>query len=261
MELDILGIVAITLAAFIPATIYLIWIRRAEIYQRESLKAVELNFLYGATVSIGLAIFLETIVIVFFFEPVTIFSKSIWTFDDDSVFELFFLAVIVAPFVEELTKVSGVFWSSARLTELENGFIYGAATGLGFAAVENVLYMANGYIEGIEIFVAVAIVRTVSSMLLHASASAVAGYGVALGRISRIVGKRVSWIPFYLIAVGIHGLFNMFAIAGEVYGGDGVLPSIAGFFLTLFLAVGTMLWVRKVIVRMDREPSFVLLRR
>jgi len=44
--------------------------------------------------------------------------------------QLFILAVIVAPVVEEPIKIVGVFFSYRRLTEVENGLVYGAAIGL-----------------------------------------------------------------------------------------------------------------------------------
>jgi RsiW-degrading membrane proteinase PrsW (M82 family) len=60
-------------------------------------------------------------------------------------------APIVAPIVEEIAKALGVlaiFWLlRAEFDSMRDGFIYGAAVGIGFNWAEAALYVAQGYAE------------------------------------------------------------------------------------------------------------------
>jgi RsiW-degrading membrane proteinase PrsW (M82 family) len=105
-----------------------------------------------------------------------------------------------------------------RLAELKNGLVYGAAVGLGFAAVENVLYGANAIAVGLDVFAGTAVLRALTSTLLHASASAIAGFGISRQIVMRAKGLKVSWLPYYGLAVLLHASFNFFAIIGQVSG-------------------------------------------
>ena len=51
-------------------------------------------------------------------------------------------AVIIAPFVEEFLKALGMMRAGVKeeVDEVEDGLVYGAACGLGFAATENLMY-------------------------------------------------------------------------------------------------------------------------
>jgi protease PrsW len=102
------------------------------------------------------------------------------------------------------------------LTEVENGMIYGAAIGLGFAAAENVLYFGDAILMGVEVFLITAILRTLTSTVLHASATAVSGYGIARHRLLRQQGRSAHWVQYVLMAIVIHGAFNFFAIVSVI---------------------------------------------
>jgi len=131
MAVDLLGIVAILLASSIPSLAYLIWVRRSETCRREPYSSVIRVFIIGATFSIGATFIIETLIIASFFSDGGIFDQYFWGLDSLSAeAQLFILAVIVAPVVEEPIKIVGVFFSYRRLTEVENGLVYGAAIGL-----------------------------------------------------------------------------------------------------------------------------------
>ena len=50
------------------------------------------------------------------------------------------LSVIIAPIIEELSKALGLRLIKNQIFELEDGLIYGAVAGFGFAATENLIY-------------------------------------------------------------------------------------------------------------------------
>jgi RsiW-degrading membrane proteinase PrsW (M82 family) len=129
--------------------------------------------------------------------------------------ENFIGAVIVAPLVEELAKGLGLVFVIAALAREEDGMVYGAAIGLGFAATENLLYELSALSFGIEAYILTALLRIISSTLLHATATGVTGFGVARA----VVAKKalITALPFYLVAVLMHATFNFLASLPSVW--------------------------------------------
>ena len=176
---------------------------------------------------------------------------TFWSYEPyDPTLEIVVLAVVIAPLVEEWTKGWGVMTVRNKLRAPEDGFIYGAAAGLGFAAMENVFYNSTALLGGFDVFMTTAVTRAIASTLLHASASAVLGYGIASKYLNGARGRRSSSLPYYLSAVVLHGLFNGFAVAGEVWDHEAI-PFI-GLVSASVLAVGTFLWMRRRLQVMDR---------
>ncbi len=252
MALSTLELAIIIIVAFVPAAIYLIWIRAAEIYQREPVRAIAGTFLYGLTIALGLAFVLEML-------AVTVLEAYSGGSIDATV-ESIILAVVLAPVIEEFTKMTGVVAASRRLTELENGLVYGAAVGLGFAAGENVLYYTTSLNEGVELFIITVLARTLTSTLLHTSATAISGFGISRSRMSRaLTGRGTSWLPYYLAAVLIHAAFNFLAILGtDILPDTGGDISLIGLLASLVLVLGTVRYIRWKIVSLDRaSPGYV----
>jgi len=196
--------------AFVPSLIYLTWIRNTERYLREPYSRLLTIFLWGAVVSILIAIIVES----FFLGLIDQNLQRIYqVFGENPNLSTLILALIVAPFVEEAAKSLGVFSSRKRMRDIEDGIIYGAAAGLGFAATENLLYESSAYFTaGATALIGTAVVRTFSSALLHATSSSVFGLGIARG-----FWQGRSVLPYYLGAVGLHSGFNFVASFGILY--------------------------------------------
>jgi len=208
MALTPFEIVVLVLVAFIPPFIYMVIVKNTERRRREPTRRVFFAFMRGATISVFLAILIEVLLIYLVFDLDILRASDL--LGSSPELQTLVLACIIAPITEELTKAFGMLPSTRRAAELEDGIIYGAAVGLGFAATENLFYESAAYIEGgLEIWIGITIVRTISSALLHASASSVAGYGLMF---RKLFGG--SWWPYYLIAVVLHGAFNLAASAG-----------------------------------------------
>ncbi|QLH74339.1 MAG: PrsW family intramembrane metalloprotease [Methanomassiliicoccales archaeon] len=218
MALSMLDIVLVLFAAVSPPILYALWIRNAETCDRETLPSVMRAFLLGAFFTLGLAIVIETVVLTVLYSDGGIFTRPFWSLDlKDPDMQLFIIACVVAPLVEEMTKGLGIFGMRARIRELEDGIVYGAAVGLGFAAFENILYEVDALSVGFSVFVGTAVARALTSTALHASASAILGLGLSRGLLGR-PGRFHSIIPYYLLAVLLHGVFNLLAITGEITG-------------------------------------------
>ncbi|UCE75096.1 MAG: PrsW family intramembrane metalloprotease [Methanomassiliicoccales archaeon] len=199
--------------AFLPSVAYIVWIRNTERYEREPWGTIFKTFIWGAIFGVILGVLFSLILIVLFdfAAPERVYNAIA---EDEGYYSLF-LACIIAPIAEEAAKGIGVFTAGSELDEVEDGLIYGASVGLGFAATENLLY---GYIalqESVALFIATAIVRSISSALLHASATSATGYGIAK---KKILGKGHFILPYLLLAVVMHGLFNLFASMGTLFG-------------------------------------------
>ncbi|OIR20863.1 MAG: hypothetical protein BEU01_03355 [Marine Group III euryarchaeote CG-Epi4] len=235
------GFIAFALAtvlSFGPAYLYLKSIRNAEETDREPWSALRTVFVWGAVSGVFYALILNSLggSIVF------LYSGS----DADLTFVL--TAIIVAPIVEEFVKPLVLFRNTSikgEIDEVEDGIVYGAACGLGFGATENILYgLSEGAVSsgllGVIIIVAL---RTVSSILLHLTASSFTGYGI-----SQYLVKGESFtvvVKYYLLAVLIHAAWNTAAVLGS--------PLILIF--SILLAIGGLEFSKRRIRELDLEGS------
>ena len=249
---DLVGLVLVLMVSIVPPILYLVWIRNAEVCRRESMGSVLLAFGLAAIGSLGAAYVIEAILVTTLYSPGSILSHGFWGIQpNDQNVQLLILAVLIAPVVEELTKSLAVLAMRPRLNEIEDGLVYGAAAGLGFAAVENVLYNATGLVQGTEVFLVIAISRALTSTLLHASATAITGYGIALSKFHRMAGHPESWAIYYMGAVLLHAFFNLFAIMGN-FASDVAFISVIGLLLSFLLAWTVFAWIHASIKRLDR---------
>ncbi len=232
-------------SAFIPSLIYLIWIRNAEIYGKKSWSDLARTFLWGAGLSVLFAIVLSLIFVGVISAPGL---QREYEFLADETIQTLIIVVIIAPFVEEFTKVLGLFSVKSSLTDMEAGLIFGAACGLGFAATENLLYETSVYLsEGFgPAFISIVVLRSIASTLLHGSASAMAGYGVTKARFE----GWYLFLPYYLLAVVMHGAFNFLASLELLVAGD---ISLFAVFLAVLFSLSSITYVRKKIKRLDRR--------
>lgn len=212
MDDDIVFWSVLFLVAFVPSLVYLVWIRNTEKHSREPYGTLLKVFAYGAILSVLMAVAFEVILLALFDQNI---ERVYEFFGENPSIPTLVAACVIAPIVEELTKALGVLKVKRRrmLVEIENGIVYGAAAGLGFAATENLLYESSAYLtDGVQAWADTAVLRSLSSALLHATASALVGLGIAR---SALQGK--SWMPYYLGAVVMHGGFNFAASFGVIY--------------------------------------------
>ncbi|MEM0492343.1 MAG: PrsW family intramembrane metalloprotease [Candidatus Thermoplasmatota archaeon] len=226
-------IVILLLFAFLPPLIYTVWIRNTERYKRQSWSSILLCFLWGATIAIVFSVILEGLFNI---------SLSISVTNPDKL--AFLTVVILAPLVEEFAKPLALRLKHVKknLEELEDGLIYGAVAGLGFSATENLLYGVTFLSKGLFIFMVLMGIRSIGGCLLHASATALTGYGYG-----KTILKRTSFIrvlPYFILAVLLHASYN-FLVSYELLG------LLIGLVLAIMLVVFTMSMIRKVIRQLD----------
>jgi RsiW-degrading membrane proteinase PrsW (M82 family) len=216
------------------------------------MSSVLMAFGFAAIASLGAAYVIEAFLVGALYSPGSVLSRGFWGIQpNDQNLQLVILAVFIAPVVEEFTKSWAVLAMRPRLNEIEDGLVYGAAAGLGFAAVENVLYNGSAFVEGTEVFLVIAVSRALTSTLLHASATAITGYGIALSKFHRMAGHPESWAVYYGGAVVLHASFNLFAIMGN-FAPDVAFISLIGLIMSFLLAWIVFTWIHSSIKRLDR---------
>jgi len=123
--------------------------------------------------------------------------------------------------------------------------IFGMVAGFGFAATENLLYGMKFWNEGFIVLISLFYLRTIGSGFLHASATALTGYGYGL----KVIKKRPfkSILPFFLIAIAIHSIFNLFALSSQI------TNQIFGTVIAATFAVTLLILIRKKVLILDRK--------
>lgn len=191
-------IVLSAIAAIVPMTAYLIIIWAFDKYDREPFKLVLANYLWGALGAILLAIIGSLLISTFF----SFFIQ------DERSFGLFG-AIVVAPFVEEITK--GLFLlltvTNRKFDNITDGIVYGGAIGLGFGMTENFFYFISNATSFPD-WIVVVIIRTLFSAVMHCVSTAT--FGAFLGYAKFKSGSKRYFLPLVgiILAMLIHASWN-----------------------------------------------------
>lgn len=158
--------------------------------------------------------------------------------DPSSLLYVAIESFIVIAVAEEGVKY--LFLCSTRndknFTHVYDGVVYAVAVGLGFAALENVLYVfANGVGTGIA--------RAVLAVPLHCSCAIIMGMFYGFAKKSKVLGDKSRMMVFALLAfivpVFVHGLYDMAAISQNPF----LLVTVLSASLALFVV--TLIMVRR----------------
>ena len=178
-------------------------------------------------------------------------------------------ALWIAAVPEETAKVgviAAVALKSREFDEPMDGVVYGAAVGLGFAAVENFLY-----VTGNANLVAVAVIRGIMSVPFHGALGAIAGAYIAGVRFGGALGahRHGGWwrarrfIVAWLIPVVLHGLFDwsvfslsalaqQSAMAPSAGSGGLILLILVVWFIVGFGSIALAVWLAERIARRQK---------
>lgn len=117
-----------------------------------------------------------------------------------------FQAFVVAAGVEEACKILVVYWVVWRRPEFDermDGIVYASRAGLGFALVENVMYLLRQ--NSLEGQIVVWVERALLAVPGHAMWTGMIGAQAARRRFD---GKGLGLIGGYLLAVAFHGAYD-----------------------------------------------------
>ena len=117
----------------------------------------------------------------------------------------FIEAFIIAGCCEEYIKLMVVkkyVYNDEHFDEVMDGIVYTVVASLGFACMENIIYVMTGN-------TATAIIRAFTAIPLHAFASGIMGYYIGKAKFADTSEEERSLTYKGLfIAIGIHGLYN-----------------------------------------------------
>jgi protease PrsW len=193
-----------TLVALVPLAIVLLAVRWVDRWEPEPRWALWFAFLWGAAVSVAIALIVDLGVQLF-----AAFTSPGGATTDETL-----QAVVQAPIVEELAKGVGVLLifllAKSHFDGPVDGLVYGATVAAGFAFTENILYFGAALIEGGAGELGTTfIVRGLFSPFAHVLFTACTG--VAIGFAARR-GRRSGVIAWFLVglvgAILLHAFWN-----------------------------------------------------
>jgi RsiW-degrading membrane proteinase PrsW (M82 family) len=199
----LLGIALAVVASFVPAFAYGVILWWFDRYEKEPIGLLSAAFLWGAVPAIFFSLVFQIVLdipVQAFVEPPTASLIG---------------ASVIAPLSEEVFKAGAlallfVFFRKEIDSSLD-GVIYGCLAGLGFAAVENTLYLSVEAVgSGLGSAVVLAVLRVVIFGLNHAMFTGLTGWGIALTRTSRHwVVKLIAPLAGLALAVSAHAIHNL----------------------------------------------------
>lgn len=183
-----------------------------------------------------------------------LYWKPLWS---DPFLDAFYLAFVCVAVPEELLKFLVVTRYCARhpaFDEPMDGIVYGATAALGFATLENLLYVAGGGWS-------VALLRGLTAVPLHASLGAILGYYVGQAKFTAR-RRGLAWKGL-LIAILIHGLYDFpmlaalnLALARQASGAEPAgraVVSYGAWALFLGVLLFAAIWTVRIVRRLHRD--------
>jgi len=182
-----MGMIIGLILAFIVPVFFLGFIYKFDFYQTGQFRFVVLCFGWGI-IAYYLAVALH----------VTLVDNKVSDWDR--------IIRFVAPVDEEIFKALFLIFLVSRpaFTYSVDGAVYGFATGIGFAVIENVEYVTDEP----TIALAVALQRVFSTNLIHASSSAIIGIALGMFRLERSSSRWMVFLVGVALAIGQHMFFN-----------------------------------------------------
>lgn len=179
-------IIPLIIATLIPIVVLYV-MRSLDLYQMGNFRNVVISFFWGIA-SVWLALQVNPYIYNNYFPDAHILVRY------------------VAPVTEEILKalILLVLVRLVSFTYFVDGSIYGFAAGMGFAVLENYLYIWDNPSSGLG----TAVSRVISVNLVHASATALVGIALGKSRFSRIWGQIGYGVGGLLLAMLLHGIFN-----------------------------------------------------
>ncbi|MEV0273124.1 PrsW family intramembrane metalloprotease [Hamadaea sp. NPDC050747] len=233
-------------AAIVPVPILVacfLWLDR---YEPEPTWALVLCFAWGAIIATGIALIVNT------------WSSRI--FEQNGISDGI-VAVVVAPFIEELSKAAAplllLWWRRKEISGITDGIVYCGLAATGFAMTENILYLGGhayaagseeyGVSTGLQMLFATFLVRVLFSAFAHPLFTSMTGVGIGIA--ARTASPVVRWlapIAGLLVAMMLHGTWNLIPTIAAATGQT--ILVLYGYFaleMPIFLAmVGFALWLR-----------------
>ncbi|MDR2899096.1 MAG: PrsW family intramembrane metalloprotease [Clostridiales bacterium] len=187
--------------AIAPVLVGLFYIYIRDKYEKEPLELLFTGVVYGVVITAPIARFENLITL---FVP----NGGILT-------EAFYMSYVVAAFVEEAFKFIVLYflvWRDKNLNEPFDGIVYAVFISLGFAGVENILYVMNSQFGGIS----TAFSRGFISVPAHGIFGVAMGVSFAMAKFESMHTKRRLFTAFF-VPWFIHGTYDFILLSRMSY--------------------------------------------
>ncbi len=182
--------------ALAPVFIILIYIYVRDKYEKEPLSLLLKSLFFGGLIVLPV-IYVETSL-----TTISAFATR--------VSAAFYDAFIVAAITEEVFKFAVLYWlikKSPEFNERFDGIVYAVFISLGFAAIENILYVFDSGLN-------TGIVRAFTAVPAHAFFGVSMGYYFALSKF-KTENTRLNLIKALLIPIILHGIYDFILMVGN----------------------------------------------
>jgi RsiW-degrading membrane proteinase PrsW (M82 family) len=153
------------------------------------------------------------------------------------------IALVIGATSEEVVKYLGAFFGGLRNKENDepiDPIIYLITAALGFAALENTLYLIHPIFQGDTTAALITgNLRFIGATLLHISASAVIGIFIALSYYKNDYLKSRYLLTGFVLSAALHSIFNSFIIRSGTF-------TLIGFAIVWISIVAVLLMFEKV---------------
>ena len=222
---------------FVPMFLFAAFVNWLDRYEKEPKLLLGAAFVWGVVIAGGGAYILNTAV-----------GIGVYSLTGSASAADFSTTSIAAPIIEEALKglaVLVVFLMFRKeFDSVLDGIVYGAITAMGFAAIENVLYIyRNGFQEsGWEGFWTLVFIRVLLVGWMHPFFTAFTGIGLAVARTNRNMLIKIIAVPAgYTAAVLLHAFHNTFS--SVIGGGGGFILGLIADYIGYFFMAGFIIWM------------------
>lgn len=221
--MDALSLLAIALA---PGVCIMVFIYLKDHHEREPIGLLLRSFLYGVA-----SIFVTLII--------TGLYEQFITFDEQDTFHQGLNAFLGVALVEEFSKfifVRGILYNNKNFNEPFDGIVYAVMVGMGFATLENVLYVAEGGLG-------TGLMRMFTAVPAHATFAVLMGYYLGKAKFEH----RKEYYSLYALGVAtlFHGSYDYFLF----------INWIPGVWLGAAASLVVGIWLSKKAIRLHQEIS------
>lgn len=151
---------------------------------------------------------------------------------------------VVAGFSEEFCKLwllKLAIWRNRHFDEYFDGIVYAVFLGMGFACVENVMYVLQG-----DNTMMVATMRGLLAVPAHFLFAVTMGYYLSLAKFDT-PHRHTHSVKAFLYPLLLHGTYDALLMVSSAIGGDGTETSeamVCGVLMMLFLIFDVLMWRR-----------------
>ena len=192
-------------ASIVPALIIALYVWRTDVTRTQPLRPLVVTFLLGVLFASFAAV--ANSVLAGPFAAYGVVGMGL------------FFYLVVAP-VEEAVKLLAVrmySYRQASFAAVVDGAVYGAVAGLGFATIENALYISQQYVQTASLGIQSPLISTLQTAAVrtfagpgHVIYSAIAGYYLGLAKFNPENGGPIV-VKGLLVAGFVHGTYNLLA--------------------------------------------------